>query len=299
MNKGRRFSIRTLRLLATLRDSGEITAGDIQSREAKEIMEYLTRQGVVSINRQKTRLRYTAPVKEKFLRAIGEYASILGNLDGAIRIAKGEKLTREDKDLLWGDSKTGGVEASESGFSLIPSSPVTVYNHKEPYRLTSNSALLVCDDGKELLLPEGWTIIIVENSRLFFRHDWLKHIGISEETARRCFIIKRYPITEEQFIFLRYVPLPVLYFGDLDLGGVSIYETEYKRKLGEKISFIIPPDVEERICGKSGNRELYGEQMKTMSNTTSPSGELTDVLRIIHKYQRIYEQEGYCYRLSE
>ena len=292
----RNFSIRTLRLLAQLRDGEEINGGDIQSREMRGLMEFLLRQGAVSVIRQRSRLRYSAPNRDKFLMYLADYDHYLTNLDAAIRKAEGKTFSREDKTRLWGNSKEGGEEGSESGFSVISTMPVDVTNHGRTYRLTPDTALLVCDDGKELCLPEGWTVVVVENSRLFFRHDWLRNIGLDEKTSRKCFIIKRYPVTSEQMDFLKICPLPVLYFGDLDLGGIRIYESEYWRKVGNKIPFVVPPDAEERISGPRGNRQLYIDQMKGgLSNVESPSGRLSDLIRIIHKHQSCYEQEGYCY----
>lgn len=301
MIESKHFSARTLRLLITLRNGGEIKGGDIQSREAHGLFEYLIRSGAVSVGRQKSRRRYTAPDTLKFLQALKEYDAILEDLDGALRIAEGEKITREEKTKLWGNSKMGGADASESGFSIISCRPVEVSNHGTAYTITPDTALLVCDDGESLLLPDSWTIITVENSRLFFRHDWLRNIGLPEDSINNCFIIKRNPITEDQFRFLQKVPNQILYyFGDLDLAGVRIYETEYKRRLGDKVHSIVPPDAETRISGPKGNRELYKDQMDHgFSNVESISGELTQLLEIIHRHQRCYEQEGYCFTNQE
>ena len=294
--ESRRFSVRTVRLLILLRDGGEITGGDIRSREFRELLDRLVGQGAVSVRRQGSRLRYSAPNREKLLVVLSGCAPMLSDLDAALRLSEGEPMSREDKTGFFGDSKTGGEESSESGFALISSSPVVVRNHGHDYFVDGHTALMVCDKGDGLVLPSGWTVVVVENSRLFFRHDWLLRVGMNPQTAERCFIIKRYPITDDQFGFLKACPLPVRYFGDLDLGGVRIYETEYRRRVGDKISFIVPPDAEERISGSKGNRKLYAEQMKGgLSGVGSPSGELTDLIRIIHKHQSCYEQEGYCH----
>ena len=188
------------------------------------------------------------------------------------------------------------TEASESGFSIIPTRPVEVFNHGRAYLLTPDTALLVCDDGQALRLPEEWTVFVVENSRLFFRHDWLQRIGLDNKITEKCFIVKMYPETAEQKEFLKNTPLNVLYFGDLDLGGVRIYETKFRKKVGERMPFIVPPDAEARISGPKGNRELYKNQMDNgLADVEASTEELSELVRIIHKHQSVYEQEGYCY----
>ena len=89
----RNFSIRTLRLLAQLRDGEEINGGDIQSREMRGLMEFLLRQGAVSVIRQRSRLRYSAPNRDKFLMYLADYDHYLTNLDAAIRKAEGKTFS--------------------------------------------------------------------------------------------------------------------------------------------------------------------------------------------------------------
>ena len=86
----------------------------------------------------------------------------------------------------------------------------------------------------------------------------------------------------------------ILYFGDFDLAGIRIYETELKKRPGDRISFIIPDDLEERIR-RSGNPELYARQVnERFASTSSTSRELNRLIGMLHRMQSSYEQEGYC-----
>ena len=105
----------------------------------------------------------------------------------------------------------------------------------------------------------------------------------------------RFPICEEGKLWLEFIPNRILYFGDFDLAGIRIYETEFKRRLGDRISFIIPPDIEYRMK-QAGNPSLYSKQVNEgFANLKSFSKELTNLISLIHHLQSTYEQEGYCF----
>lgn len=80
-------------------------------------------------------------------------------------------------------------------------------------------------------------------------------------------------------------------FGDLDLAGIRIFITEFYRYLGERSSFLISPDYEERI--KNGSRERYDVQLTTTKNMIINDPRLRALAACIHKYHRGYDQEGY------
>ena len=107
-------------------------------------------------------------------------------------------------------------------------------------------------------------------------------------------LLCRFPISEESKLWLESIPNRCYYFGDFDLAGIRIYETEFKNRLTDKISFIIPNDLEERILQK-GTVMLYSKQVNEgFASLKSSSGELTKLISLLHKLQRCYEQEGYC-----
>ena len=80
-------------------------------------------------------------------------------------------------------------------------------------------------------------------------------------------------------------------FGDLDLAGIRVFITEFYRYLGERSSFLISPDYEERI--KNGSRKRYDAQLTTTKNMIINNPRLRALAACIHKYHRGYDQEGY------
>jgi hypothetical protein len=80
----------------------------------------------------------------------------------------------------------------------------------------------------------------------------------------------------------------------LDLAGISIYQNEYFRYLGERASFYIPEDYEKRIS--EGNLNLYNSQFPQYGKMTIEDERVSKLLSCIHRYHRGYEQEGYIKR---
>lgn len=286
----------TVALLIALRDGETLPSGRFSSLESQDLISRLITNGAVVTTRRRSRLYYSVIDTNRFLQECARQSDFLRSLDDALRLASGEEYTREEKVRTWGDSKEGSIGPSESGFAIIPASNIRVVNHGTIFTITPQTGLMITDDGRGLQLPPKWTIIVVENSRLFFNHDWLNHVGLTDYEASHCFILKRYPYTEDVMKFLEQTHNKVLYFPDLDLCGVSIYESMYKSRMGDKVRALLPPDYETRLSGRSVNRNLYKEQIDAGYGNTS-SKELSALLESIHRHHCCYEQEGYCFEL--
>lgn len=284
----------TVALLIALRDGETLPSGRFSSLESRDLIGRLVTSGAVVTTRRRSRLYYSVIDTDGFLRECARESDFLRSLDDALCLASGEEYSREDKVRVWGNSKEFSIGPSESGFAIIPVSNIRVVNHDMVFNMTPRTGLMVTDDGSGLQLPPEWTIIMVENSRLFFNHDWLCHVGLSDFEASHCFILKRNPYTEDVIKFLRQTLNKVLYFPDLDLCGVSIYESMYKSRLGDKVQALLPPDYETRLSGQSVNWKLYKDQVDAGYGNTS-SQELSVLLEAIHRHHCCYEQEGYCF----
>ena len=82
-----------------------------------------------------------------------------------------------------------------------------------------------------------------------------------------------------------------IHFGDFDLAGICIYQSEFYKFLGDRAGFLIPEDIEERL--KSGNAGLYDTQYLRYKNLNIIDSRLNGLVEMIHHYGRVYEQEGY------
>ena len=115
--------------------------------------------------------------------------------------------------------------------------------------------------------------------------------GVHQE--KRCLFVSRYP--QENLSDLRAwlmrIPNRYIHFGDFDLAGVHIYLSEFYAHLGDRASFFIPSDIEERLA--DGNPSLYDQQYARFKNMEVTDARLQPLVDMIHRYRKGYEQEGY------
>lgn len=79
--------------------------------------------------------------------------------------------------------------------------------------------------------------------------------------------------------------------GILDLAGIHIFLTEYHAHLGDRASFMIPPDIDERL--QHGSRERYVAQYAKFGHLSTDIPLLQQLIEQIHRCRRCYDQEGY------
>ncbi len=289
------YSEKTIRVLISLRDGEQITKGVFSSsRQLQTLETELARMGAVSLSRKGQLMGYyMATDRERFLEACGRIDPSLSNLDAALRLAQGEVTSRSEKVALFGNSKQEGADRTVKGFTILADRTIEIQYHGGAFVIGPLVGLHVVDRSS-LSLPENATIVVVENAECLYDLRWIPNVGLKAEDGPFV-ILCRFPVCEEAKLWLETIPNRILYFGDFDLAGIRIYETEFKRRLGRKISFIVPNDLEERIRW-GGNPGLYTEHInKGYAALKSSSGELSKLIKLLHQLQRSYEQEGYCF----
>ena len=289
-----KLGVKTIRTLIRLRNGESVNEGELSSRQLKEIIDILRNRGAVSLSRKGTlRGIYHAPDRKRFEEACELVDSSLKNLDAALTLASGEVFSRAEKVALFGNSKQDGADKTVKGFTILADRVLNISYQKREYVLNPSTGLHIINKSA-LAIPEHVTVIVVENAECFYDLRWIPNAGLRPEDGPYI-IMCRFPICEEGKLWLEFIPNRILYFGDFDLAGIRIYETEFKRRLRDRISFIIPSDIEDRIR-QSGNPSLYSKQVNEgFANLKSYSEELTNLISRIHLLQSTYEQEGYCF----
>ena len=288
------YSEKTIRVLISLRDGEQITKGVMSSsRQLQALETELIRMGAVSFSRKgKLMGSYMVTDRERFLEACGRIDSSLTDLDAALRLARGEVASRAEKVALFGNSKQDGADRTVKGFTILADRTIEVQYQDRGYVIGPAAGLHVVDRCL-LSLPGNVTVVVVENAECLYDLRWIPNAGLKDEDGPFV-ILCRFPVCEEEKLWLETIPNRILYFGDFDLAGIRIYETEFKRRLQDKVSFIVPDDLEERIR-RSGNPRLYAKQINDgFLSVSSPSGEINDTIALLHRLQSTYEQEGYC-----
>lgn len=143
------------------------------------------------------------------------------------------------------------------------------------------------EDYETLTIPEDVVIVGIENGENFQQIRQQKYLfdGI------KVLFVSRYPQSSDLADWLKKIPNRYIHFGDFDLAGIHIYEDEFYASLGERASFFVPADIEERI--KHGSTELYDKQYLKYKDRVIKDKRLLDLTNLIHRYRRVYEQEGY------
>ena len=139
----------------------------------------------------------------------------------------------------------------------------------------------------EFHIPSDVTVVGVENGENFCRIRSQKHLFGDNKVL----FVSRYPQSADLREWLIKIPNRYIHFGDFDLAGIYIYQSEFYKFLGDRASFLIPEDIEERL--KSGNTGLYNTQYLRYKNLKIIDSRLNGLVKMIHHYCRVYEQEGY------
>ena len=143
-------------------------------------------------------------------------------------------------------------------------------------------------DYYALTLTADVTIVGIENCENFRwvsrQRELFRHLG-------KVLFVCRYPQSGDLVRWLQKIPNRYVHFGDFDLAGVFIYQNEFYNKLGERASFLVPKDIEERL--KIGSRERYDAQIKRYSHMKITDERIRPVIEMIKKHRRGYDQEGY------
>lgn len=288
-----KYSAKVISILTRLRDGEQVSAGELSSQSIKTLFQQLEDSDAVSFSR-KGRLRgfYIAPDRGRFIEACAWIDSTLKDLDAARQLATGGVASRAEKVALFGNSKQEGEDRTVKGFTLLADRPTLIRYLENNYTVGPQVGLHVLK-REGLILPDEATVVVVENAECLYDLRWISNVGLRFDDGP-FLVLCRFPICEEAKLWLEKIPNRILYFGDFDLAGIRIYETEFKRRLGDKISFILPEDLEERIR-RQGNPALYTKQVNEgYSSYRSSYRELTSLIDMLHRLQSSYEQEGFC-----
>ena len=144
----------------------------------------------------------------------------------------------------------------------------------------------------EFEIPEDVVIVGFENVENF--HHIRRQRALFETcfpAGTRLLFVCRYPQNGDLVRWLQRIPNRYVHFGDLDLAGIHIYQSEYYRLLGERASFFVPDDYEARL--REGSSRRYDDQYPRYRNMEAEDKRLEPLLRCIHHCHKGYDQEGW------
>ena len=143
-------------------------------------------------------------------------------------------------------------------------------------------------DYQQFTVSPDVVIIGIENAENF---RYIKRQKYLFSAYEKVLFVSRYPQNGDLINWLKSIPNQYVHFGDLDLAGIAIYQNEFFKHLGERSSFFLPDDYEERIS--RGSLERYTVQLPRYGKMKILDSRITSVLSCIHREHRGYDQEGY------
>lgn len=183
--------------------------------------------------------------------------------------------------------KNTKVKRSQSLQGLYISSPIALdlYLEGESFKLHPfvGSAQFIFYT-QHLSVPDDITIVGVENYQVVWFASYYKHLFPEKKVL---FVVRNSFMLE----WIKNITNKYIHFGDLDLAAINIYISQILPRATKvkEISFFIPNNIEQKI--KDGNPLLY-EKQKTLKLLELKDPLLQNVVQLIKKYKKGYEQEG-------
>ena len=210
------------------------------------------------------------------------------DLEQTLQLLSEENPNRALQVDVSGDSKFVR-QRSFRGFLVNSYQPIeAILNGQSITICPPEGSFLFVSDYQHFSLAEDVVIVGIENAENFRYIRCQKQLFAAYE---KVLFVSRYPQNGDLVRWLQSIPNNYVHFGDLDLAGIAIYQNEFYRHLGERSSFLIPEDYEERIS--SGNRERYDKQLPQYGKMKIQDQRIASVLSCIHRYHRGYDQEDF------
>lgn len=282
----------TIKRIMTLREGETVPSSALKGDWVDELLEL----HILGCQVNGSRRKYVVRDREGFDAYLVQLDSRLSDLEGLLAILADKQPDRAQMAAVGGNSKTRLVAAS-TGFLMKCFSPIGCSLGDEPYELNLPPGLAwFVEDSKGLRIPADVLVVGLENMESFQRlgeyKEWFEPWLSADE--RRILFVIGFPGRKALVNWLKTIPNRYLHFGDFDLSGIQIFEGNFRKVLGDRATFLIPDDVEERI--RMGSQERYDKQWTQTRHLRSDLPELQRLIELIHRYKKGYDQEGYILR---
>lgn len=281
----------TLRLIDNLR---RLLKGESipYSNLPKSLTVSLVSEGLLNVEHHRSRRCLRTHNATALAGVLPRYNEALYDLDAAELILSRDG-SRTAQASISGNSKTRS-ERSCPGFLVNAYSRIECLLNAKAFTIasTEGSAIYIAD-WESFIPPVDALVVGVENMENFLKircQEKLFSTCLHQDETQILFVA-RYAFSSDLTQWLGGIPNRYIHFGDFDLAGINIYLTQFKPSVGERGSFFIPADIEERL--RHGSRQRYDGQYSQYQQLTTTDSELNSLIALIHRYRRTYDQEGY------
>ena len=199
--------------------------------------------------------------------------------------------TRSEQAAVSGNSKLVKIRSCP-GFPVNSYEPIICSLRGNEFVINPiDGSFVFIDDWKRFSVPEDIVVVGIENMENFrmIRHQ--RELFESVSGNKPILFVSRYPQSTDLRNWLQGIPNKYVHFGDFDLAGIHIFLTEFYQYLGDRSTFLVPPDIEQRLTKGSPTR--YNEQYEKYHSLSCEPPYLQSLIDLINKYHRGYDQEGY------
>ena len=157
-------------------------------------------------------------------------------------------------------------------------------------------------DWEIFTIPDDVTVIGIENMENFRmirkqRHLFEEYLH-RHRLPQKALFVSRYPQSSDLRKWLTSISNKYLHFGDFDLAGIHIFLSEFLKYLGEERTYyLIPDDISSRL--KHGSTKRYDEQLLRFKEINTAIAELQQLIDLINRERKGYDQEGYINPITD
>ncbi len=167
----------------------------------------------------------------------------------------------------------------QSGLFVNGNCEIEIENSLKQLPFSLNSSIFLKNFP---IISKDIILVIVENfENLIYFEKQLKYF----QDDNILFIFRNSKALE----FLQDTQNKTIYFGDFDLAGIDIFQTQILPR-NKNIELFIPQNIEELIK-EYGNRELFSKQFSKYKNIFSQNIKIQNLIEFIKHEQKSLEQE--------
>ena len=273
--------------LIRLRNGESMPASQLRGEWVSE----LESDGVIVSTSHGSRRVLFVPQPEAFLQALSAFDERLSDLDLMRDTLQAGETSRFVQASATGNSKLIAVRSCP-GFPINTYEPIAcLLNGREVIVNPQEGSFMFISDWQSFSIPQDVVVVGIENMENFRMIHQQRALFERTIGPGRLLFVSRYPQSSDLRSWLQAIPNDYIHFGDFDLAGIHIFLTEFHAYLGERSSFFIPSDIEQKLA--NGSLERYHAQYLKFKYLTTDIPLLQHLIDTINTYHRCYDQEGY------
>ena len=277
-----------LTTLQRLMDGESIAASTLR----KDFTEALMAEGLLTVQTHGSRRLFRAIdaiVLKRFLQSRYEE---LRTIDENKEISDCFE-TRSEQAVETGNSKLVKVRSCP-GFPVNSDEPIECSLDGKQFVVNPpEGSFVFIDNWKHFSIPEDIVVVGIENMENFRMIRKQRLLFESVLKDKPLLFVSRYPQSTDLRNWLKDIPNKYVHFGDFDLAGIHIFLTEFYKYLGDRSTYLIPSDIEQRLA--KGSQDRYNNQYDKYHTLRCDNPYLQSLINLINSYHRGYDQEGYIH----